>query len=604
MFCTSCGYKLDEGARFCAECGAAQEQAVTAPVYETPPEGLPQEQAVTAPVYEAPPAEPPQEQAVTEPVYEAPPEGLPQETGFTPSVYEPPPGYQPQETGYAASNYAPPPYDLTPSSKPVKAGGNRSFLKILIPIIAIVVVFGVLAALEGLRVIDIIPSWPGNPASGNKGNDLENINIIRPSTPPPMITSSPPSPVPSHEPTVLQGPGEISVNGETDILFFPDISGAWVFRTGNSRGSDPNLTLTDWRGDYITEDDDFGGGGDALMVAFLDAGESYTVAVGFSGYGEGNCSLTISPAQTIQGSGGDLYINEPAGIVFTPSVSGIWVLSTSDNASTDPIVFLFDSNRNILDYDDDSGGGDNALITIFLEANVPYVIIASYNAGYTVGGYKLTVELAPDVPPAEDGLSGMGGNVRVTDYAELEFVPSQTGVWVFITWDSGACDPYVQIRHESGELVGEDDDSAGGFGFDYNAFAVTGLMEEETYYIVAGCYGDESGEFTLTVLYLPTQMIGDDGGVFEITGLAGYFFIPGQSGEWKIWTSDNEGGDPVLFMYDVSGEDIYMIAYDDDGLDGLNALITMDLNIESMYYIIAGFYGVDTGRCNLNVSIG
>jgi len=75
--------------------------------------------------------------------------------------------------------------------------------------------------------------------------------------------------------------GEFPVEGVTIFMFSPSQSGMWEFRTSNSGDSDPMIAVLSREGDIIAEDDDSGGGFDALLTIPLNAGEVYLVAAGF-----------------------------------------------------------------------------------------------------------------------------------------------------------------------------------------------------------------------------------------------------------------------------------------------------------------------------------
>ena len=63
-----------------------------------------------------------------------------------------------------------------------------------------------------------------------------------------------------------------------------------------------------------------------------------------------------------------------------------------DSGDVDAYLILLDSMGNLLDQDDDSGGGTNALLTTQVDAGVYYVVAKSYFAsGYVLGSYVLLV---------------------------------------------------------------------------------------------------------------------------------------------------------------------------------------------------------------------
>ena len=90
------------------------------------------------------------------------------------------------------------------------------------------------------------------------------------------------------------------------------------------------------------------------------------------------------------------------------------------------------------------------------------------------------------------------------------------------------------------------------------------------------------------------------GGVVMVNEPTEFSFTPSESGYWVFETSDNTG-DPLLRIYDAQG---LLIAEDDDGGAGLNALITVYLDAGSTYVINARFFSdTDDGDYTLTVEL-
>jgi len=64
-----------------------------------------------------------------------------------------------------------------------------------------------------------------------------------------------------------------------------------------------------------------------------------------------------------------------------------------DSDSLDAYLELLDDKGNVVDTDDDSGGGTNALLTTMVEAGTYYVVAKPFvDKGYAMGSYVLTVQ--------------------------------------------------------------------------------------------------------------------------------------------------------------------------------------------------------------------
>ena len=78
-----------------------------------------------------------------------------------------------------------------------------------------------------------------------------------------------------------------------------------------------------------------------------------------------------------------------------PNVSAMWVLRTSDNDNSDPYLAIFDPHGVLIASDDDSAGGFNAEIVVFLVAGRTYTVDAKFYWGGD-GSYTLTVRQQDD----------------------------------------------------------------------------------------------------------------------------------------------------------------------------------------------------------------
>jgi hypothetical protein len=378
-----------------------------------------------------------------------------------------------------------------------------------------------------------------------------------------------------------------------EVPFTPNRTGAWMFRTSDNGTSDPYLEILDSRGNYVAHDDDGGGGYNALIIAVLNAGETYNIHAGFFGSGTGSYTLTVLPAPMIPDGGGVVRVDNHMRFAFVPNLSGFWELRTFDNGDSDPYLEIYDSHGFYLAGDDDSGGNLNALISIYLNAGEMYVIAAGFFSDYDTGSYTLSVEPAGSAsgssqpPPVSDfWISGDGGELLIPRHVEVEFTPNVPGYWIFFTFDNDGSDPYLELHDMYGNWITDDDDSGGYL----NAFMVANLDAGVTYYINARFFGYGTGSYMLSVA--PAVPINSEGGTVRVDRPTGFGIRPARSGTWEFRTENNAGSDPVLHVYDVYG---YELAFDDDSGGMLNSLIRIHLNAGEVYFIYAGFFSFFEG---------
>ena len=358
----------------------------------------------------------------------------------------------------------------------------------------------------------------GDDRGGNESGDGEEAAPSTPTPRPPTPAPDPSpeatgfAPAPTPEPlnpdptsgddgltlgvVIPGGGGDVRIDGETGCTFVPNQSGMWEFRTYGSGSSDPYIAVMDSRGDFIVQDDDGGGGYDALCSANLNAGESYTVYVffwegpsysttlstTFTGGGAPTAPADPGGSGTLPGRGGSTQVNGGGGIQFTPEITGIWVIYTSNNGSSDPILELRDSNANLLSEDDDGWGDLNSLLTVILIAGERYTILIDFFGG---GPGSCTLNAKPP-----EVINASGGSVPVNNTAGFIFTPTQSGTYELRTANNGNYDPYMYVYDPNG-YVGDNDDDGGNM----NAVLTLNLTAGVYYHILIG-FWDASGSLT------------------------------------------------------------------------------------------------------------
>ena len=176
----------------------------------------------------------------------------------------------------------------------------------------------------------------------------------------------------------------------------------------------------------------------------------------------------------------------------------------------------------------------------------------------------------------ENVISQYGGEVRVSMESEFTFSPDWSGTWVIYTSDNN-CDPLLKLYSSGGIYITEDDDSAG----DSNSLIVLYLDSEETYKISAEYFDEIVGEYTIIVE--PAEQFPDDNLSVVVSKPSGFEFVVLQTGIWVFQTSNNMDTDPILAIFDSTGN---LVAYDDDSGAGFNARISTNVRAGTIYVLI------------------
>ena len=186
-----------------------------------------------------------------------------------------------------------------------------------------------------------------------------------------------------------------------------------IFMT--SAAVDSYLTLADSQGTILRRDDDslFVGYADAMIAGWFPAG-TYLIASSASGglqggqyqvdlrFTEGGrppgcLPLGDLPSGTTQSSltfTSCQYVDDTFANIYRLPLSAETKLDiTLTSAAFDSYLLLLDEKGNMIDADDNSGGGFSARLASTIEAGTYYVVLKSFAGnGYAVGNYTLAVK--------------------------------------------------------------------------------------------------------------------------------------------------------------------------------------------------------------------
>ena len=346
----------------------------------------------------------------------------------------------------------------------------------------------------------------GNEAETGAGEasapDLQPGAASAPNAPAPAALFAPPPP--GTNSGVMSGGGDpVGVTGDTNLVFTPDKSGVWEIRTSDSGGGDPFLEVFDANGVSIAYNDDAAGNLDAVVYVDLVLGRSYTIFTGFYlgvSYSATVTATYVDPSgsqqtsEPIRLSGRTrthrVRVNGPTTIIFESAFDGFWVVYTSDNGDSDPMLRLYSESGELIDEDDDGWGDLNSLIERTPLREEVYRIEVSFN-GSSAGSCVVNI-----LPP-EDILM-RGGSYPVTSTRGYTFRPEQDGIWELRTSDNGSFAPRLFIGSQHSPYNDNDD----GTGENNNAVLTVFLRADETYHLLLRFHGGGPGSCTLNVTLL------------------------------------------------------------------------------------------------------
>jgi hypothetical protein len=186
---------------------------------------------------------------------------------------------------------------------------------------------------------------------------------------------------------------------------------AGIFMTSSE--VDSYLTLTDTQGSTMRRDDNGYGGLDSMILQWLPAGTYRFNASASSGSQNGRYRVDVLFAAGDRPAGclpsGDLKPGVTQGSFYINScqyeddtfadVYRLVLMDPADlnikmaSSDVDSYLVLLDDKGNVIDVDNDSGGGSDALLTTSVDAGTYYLVAKAFvDQGYVAGTYTLLVQ--------------------------------------------------------------------------------------------------------------------------------------------------------------------------------------------------------------------
>lgn len=318
---------------------------------------------------------------------------------------------------------------------------------------------------------------------------------------------------------------------------------------------------------------------------------------------------------------------------------------TGQGTLSDPYLTLYDYGGNEIDRNDDGGEGYNSQLTFTAPSAGTYFVEARGFGGgsgtYSIFASELGFTPPPIVNDDYPGDTSTAAWLAATgyNYGVLEapddadwFAMSLTGgQTVEISLEGSEAgggdlgDPLLVIYDAFGNELDRNDD--GGEG--WNSLLVFTAPSDGTYYVSAEAFGASTGSYTLSSQEIGIAQQGGKGPSDDFAGdtsTFGTLVMNGtavgtieQDGDTDWFAMQLAGGqpvqismegeptgagtlsDPTLAVFDQFGNEV---AYNDDGGEGFNSLLTFVPPSSGTYYVSAESFGEATGSYLLTAMPG
>lgn len=450
--------------------------------------------------------------------------------------------------------------------------------------------------------------------------------------------------------------GAIQVAGDVDVYkIVASTSSIITIRQEATAGSnlDSVLSVFNASGSLLASNDDSGGSLNSEIQLLVAAGQTYLVQAGAYSSSTGNYRLTFTGTPLAADDFGNDFA-DASGFVLGASgfgqingrinvaadvdmfrllvpVSGDLNISLVPEASLDGVLRVFDGNGNLLQSRDAGFTGGTETVQVHVAADQVIFIQASGYLGST-GNYQLrvatlqapaddvgnTMAAARILPLTADGAGTVKGNIESAGDVDMYRIDATFTGGLAIAQNAflgGSLDTYLRVYNSAGVLITENDDHSS-----TNSLVEFAVTAGETYFVEAGAYGTNIGEYVLSVRQAPLDdfpgvTLADAyalnvtprsattvHGAIERAGDVDLFrFVAPFTGQLTIdqGASAGSGLDSYLHVFDNTGAEI---AFDDDSGPGLDSQVVLNVVAGQTYYVRAGAYISSTGAYNLTFS--
>ena len=297
-------------------------------------------------------------------------------------------------------------------------------------------------------------------------------------------------------PVTAGRPHNATLRGVSEQIYSITVPSAGRLVAYTESRLDTIMRIFNAQGTEVGYDDDSGDDYNARVNISVPAG-TYTIEV--RGYGSGDTGpytlhTSIQPATVSNIEFGRPHNATLQGVQeqrFTVTVpAGVLIAYTESNLDT--VMRIYNAQGEEIAYDDDSGGSNNARISVQVSAGTYTIGVCGYNARVE-GPYTLftTTEAAitTNITPGRPHNAVLRGST-----AQLYSVTVRAGT--LIAYTESSMDTRIRVFNAQGERIAMDDDSGDRLNARVNVRVPAGTYTIE----VNGWDSDDTGPYTLHVL--------------------------------------------------------------------------------------------------------
>lgn len=449
--------------------------------------------------------------------------------------------------------------------------------------------------------------------------------------------------------------GLLTVNGTTTAGLVGAVDDADLFKVSLVQDTFYAITLTRTGGglvdpylflfsptlDLVDEDNDSGGSNNAKIT--LIASESGTFYVGASDFGTGTGAYNLKIVSVVDdypwsnsttglvtvgasAANGEINVNGDFDLFKVALTSGakyVFNLVRTAGGLTDPFLQIFDPSLNLADFDDSSGGDENARITFTAtETGTFYLGVSDFDRG--IGGYRISAATVDTIAPTLKGLSpsdnaldvAVGSNLVLT-FSEPVSAGSGSIVIYNSTGTIARSIPVVDAAQVSitGSVVTVNPGGDFPAGSSYYVGMANGVFKDIAGNSFAGISGTTAYNFTVAPPAVAddfpmsvttsaqvavngsvtrgTINSSDDGDLFKVTLVAGTLY------RFDMNAAPGSSLDAYLQLYSPVADQVQQITFDDDGGGNTDARIFYTPEVSGVYFLAAWDFGEGTGAYTL-----